>query len=118
LTSRIEKAKKGKIGEGIQNMKKIMASKQKQLKTDVTVVGGGVAVLTAAAVARAGIEVYPIEKNGFLIGTALGGFIARFQSGPDVKRSPQGDAYLYSVGTGDWCSRSLCSEEKYSCKKA
>jgi hypothetical protein len=67
----------------------------------LTVVGGRVAGLTAAAVARVSIEVYPIEKYGFLGGTATGGFVARFQPGPDVKRSPHGDAYQYSDGTGD-----------------
>jgi hypothetical protein len=61
----------------------------KEFRTDVAVVGGGVAGLAAAvAAARAGAEVYLVERYGFLGGTATGGLVARFQPGPDVGGHP------------------------------
>lgn len=62
---------------------------KKRFTAGVAVVGGGVAgVAAAVAAARAGVDVYLIERYGFLGGTATGGLVARFQPGPDVKRQP------------------------------
>lgn len=62
---------------------------KKMFTTGVAVVGGGVAgVAAAVAAARAGTDVYLIERYGFLGGTATGGLVARFQPGPDVGKHP------------------------------
>ncbi|MHA2068892.1 MAG: FAD-dependent oxidoreductase [Candidatus Thorarchaeota archaeon] len=62
---------------------------KKRFTAGVAVVGGGVAgVAAAVAAARAGADVYLIERYGFLGGTATGGLVARFQPGPDVGRQP------------------------------
>lgn len=65
------------------------ATDPKEFRTDVAVVGGGVAGLAAAvAAARAGADVYLVERYGFLGGTATGGLVARFQPGPNVGGHP------------------------------
>ena len=62
---------------------------QKEFRSDVAVVGGGVAGLAAAvAAARVGADVSLIERDGFLGGTATGGLVTNWQIGPDVKGSP------------------------------
>jgi len=57
--------------------------------SDVAVIGGGVAGLSAAvSAARAGAETSLIESYGFLGGSATAGLVGRFQVGPDVNGSP------------------------------
>jgi hypothetical protein len=45
-------------------------------------------VAAAVTAARAGADVFLIERYGFLGGTATAGLVARFQPGPDVGRQP------------------------------
>jgi hypothetical protein len=62
---------------------------KRRFSAGVAVVGGGVAgVAAAVTAARAGADVFLIERYGFLGGTATAGLVARFQPGPDVGRQP------------------------------
>ena len=62
---------------------------QRAFKSDVAVIGGGVAGLAAAvSAARAGADTSLMESYGFLGGSATAGLVGRFQVGPDVNGSP------------------------------
>lgn len=73
-----------------QKMAKISFEIEKEYESDVLVIGGGVAGLSAAvAAARSGARVLLCEQNGYLGGTATAGMVSTFMTCLDAKGEKQ-----------------------------